>query len=68
MNQQAKPSVYRQPSTTDFKVLYCNTILLCYDNCHIQVFDLRQCYLEMQKQAAEACATVAAQKAAVRGE
>ena len=32
-----------------------------------QVFDLRHCYAEMQKQAAEACAAVAAQIAAVRG-
>jgi len=31
------------------------------------VFDLHQCYEEMQKQAAEACAAVAAQTAAVRG-
>ena len=35
------------------KVLYSNTILVCYDYC--QVFDLRHCYVEMQKQAAEAC-------------
>ena len=36
-------------------------------NTHLQVFDLHQCYSEMQKQAAEACAAVAAQTAAVRG-
>lgn len=47
------------------KVLYSNTILLCSDYC--QVFDLHQCHVEMQKQAAEACAAVAAQTGAVRG-
>ena len=31
------------------------------------MFDLHQCYEEMQKQAAQACAAVAAQTAAVRG-
>jgi len=31
------------------------------------VFDLQQCYEEMQKQVAEACAAVVAQNAAVRG-
>ena len=33
----------------------------------LQVFDLRHCYEEMQRQAREACAAVAAQTAAVRG-
>ena len=32
-----------------------------------QVFDLRHCYEEMQRQAREACVAVAAQTAAVRG-
>ena len=32
------------------------------------MFDLRQCYEEMQKQANDACAAIAAQTAAVRGE
>lgn len=32
-----------------------------------QVFDLQHCYEEMQKQASDACAAVAAQTAAVRG-
>jgi MAD (mothers against decapentaplegic) family protein 4 len=38
-----------------------------YPKAFIKVFDLHQCYGEMQKQAAEACAAVAAQTAAVRG-
>ena len=38
-----------------------------YPKAYIKVFDLHQCYDEMQKQAAEACAAVAAQTAAVRG-
>ena len=38
-----------------------------YPKAFIKVFDLHQCYDEMQKQAAEACAAVAAQTAAVRG-
>jgi len=33
-----------------------------------QVFDLHQCYEEMQRQASESCAAVAAQTAAVRGQ
>ena len=32
------------------------------------MFDLHQCYEEMQKQAAESCAAVAAQTAAVKGQ
>ena len=39
-----------------------------YPKAFIKVFDLHQCYEEMQKQAAEACAAVATQTAAVRGE
>jgi len=39
-----------------------------YPKAFIKVFDLSQCYEEMQKQAADACATVATQTAAVRGE
>ena len=35
-------------SDAGFKVLYSNTILVCYDYC--QVFDLRHCYVEMQMQ------------------
>ena len=38
-----------------------------YPKAYIKVFDLHQCYEEMQKQAAEACAAVATQTAAVRG-
>ena len=38
-----------------------------YPKAYIKVFDLNQCYEEMQKQAAEACAAVATQTAAVRG-
>ena len=38
-----------------------------YPKAFIKVFDLHQCYEEMQKQAAEACAAVATQTAAVRG-
>ena len=38
-----------------------------YPKAYIKVFDLHQCYEEMQRQAAEACAAVAAQTAAVRG-
>ncbi|CAI8056492.1 Mothers against decapentaplegic homolog 4 [Geodia barretti] len=38
-----------------------------YPKAFIKVFDLHQCYSEMQKQTAEACAAVAAQTAAVRG-
>lgn len=38
-----------------------------YPNAYIKVFDLRQCYEEMQKQANDACAAIAAQTAAVRG-
>lgn len=41
---------------------------LAHSNAYLlQVFDLCHCYVEMQKQAAEACAAVAAQTAAVRG-
>ena len=39
-----------------------------YPKAYIKVFDLNQCYEEMQKQAAEACAAVATQTAAVRGQ
>ena len=39
-----------------------------YPKAFIKVFDLHQCYEEMQKQAAEACAAVATQTAAVRGQ
>ena len=39
-----------------------------YPKAFIKVFDLSQCYEEMQKQAADACANVATQTAAVRGE
>ena len=39
-----------------------------YPKAFIKVFDLRQCYEEMQKQATDACANVATQTAAVRGE
>ena len=42
-------------------------LLKCCPYIPPQVFDLHQCYDEMQKQAAEACAAVAAQTAAVRG-
>ncbi|KAL5468712.1 hypothetical protein EMCRGX_G029821 [Ephydatia muelleri] len=38
-----------------------------YPKAYIKVFDLRHCYEEMQKQAAQACAAIAAQTAAVRG-
>ena len=38
-----------------------------YPKAFIKVFDLHQCYQEMQKQATEACAAVATQTAAVRG-
>ncbi len=39
-----------------------------YPKAFIKVFDLHQCYQEMQKQATEACAAVATQTAAVRGQ
>lgn len=38
-----------------------------YPKAFIKVFDLHQCYEEMQKQATDACAAVATQTAAVRG-
>ncbi|XP_064387786.1 mothers against decapentaplegic homolog 4-like [Halichondria panicea] len=39
-----------------------------YPKAYIKVFDLHQCYEEMQRQATESCAAVAAQTAAVRGQ
>ena len=48
-----------------FIVLYLiYTVLLAY---YVQVFDLRQCYRQMQQQAATAQAAAAAQAAAVAG-
>ena len=38
-----------------------------YPKAYIKVFDLHQCYDEMQKRAAETCAAVATQTAAFRG-
>ena len=51
----------------NYGVLAVNYLNVMYILLPSQVFDLQQCYEEMQKQAAEACAAVAAQTAAVRG-